>query len=207
MAIIQCNFSVPDETMRKLEIGEYFRKGGVIRDSAGHIVEILKDVPNRNNMKYGLIGVGLFVAGSLTATAIIKYQEYKKKKKEKQTQSFEEMIAVDHNEIITDYINAISSGTLNIDLLKEFIKNLKFIYEESQNKGLEIKINIEKTNELFELLYKYTLDLAKLNNIDLDLETLKEERSLLNTIKILEYQQTIFEKDMEKELVEVEVNK
>jgi len=207
MAVIQCKFNISEESMNRLITGEYTRIGGVIRNNAGQIVEFLKDAPNNtnNNLKYGLIGIGIFAVGGLTVTAFNKYKEYKKNKGTSVFSDLEQEIIIKHNTIITDYLNSINSGTLDIETLKKLINNLKTIKEEKELNNLKIKIDVQKTNELFNMVYKYTIDLAKLNNINLNMEEIKNEFSLDNTIKCLEYQEQIFETDcLEKDVVCIE---
>lgn len=205
-SIIQGNFSITDESMKLLKEGEYIRTGGVIRDRAGHIIEYLKDAPNNINSKNVLYGVGIFAAGCLTATVINEIYKYSnKKKKNNEVYKLEQTIVSNHNDTVTEYLNSISSGTLNVGVLMAIINNLKLIKKLAEENDSKIMINVEQTNELFDIVYNYTVELAKLNNLNLDIESMQNEISLSNIVKCLEYQQQIFEtNDLDKEILYVE---
>ena len=63
----------------------------------------------------------------------------------------------------------------------------------SRIKGITIEIDIEKFNELLNILDKYTNELAKANNIDLNIDTMNNDDYLLDCVKYLECQKQIFE--------------
>ena len=85
------------------------------------------------------------------------------------------------------------------------INNLKLIKKLAEENDSKIMINVEQTNELFDIVYNYTVELAKLNNLNLDIESMQNEISLSNIVKCLEYQQQIFEtNDLDKEILYVE---
>lgn len=137
------------------------------------------------------MGIGIFVVGGVTGFFINEEIRNKNLKKKK---SLTKEVITNHNQIMVSYISKISEGTLDIACLLETINHFRFIIELISKQEIEIKIDINQTNELFYIINNYTINLAKLNNIDLELKEENQEISLSSILNCLELQKTIFEK-------------
>lgn len=203
MKVIQIPHSISDDSYEKLMRGEYIKDGGVIRDKFGHIVEHLGDLPdwykkilkNKQLKKNVLLGLGGFVAGGVTVFLMNKGIKNEKLKNKKELTN---EVITNHNQIMISYIDKISEGKLDIACLLETINHLRLIIELIAKKEIEIEFDINQTNELFYIINNYTINLAKLNNIELELKEENEETSLSNILKCLELQKTIFEMENEE---------
>ena len=196
MLIVQPKIGFSEATRKGLLEGEYIRTGGVVRNkSTMQIVEIGKDImdkPNKKIFTFKNIGIAaLFVGVIILAYKGGKYL-YKVIKNENKNENLENEIIINQNELTNDYINEIQTGTLDKETLINLILNFKKIID-AKNKGLIIKIDIEKFNELLNILDKYTNELAKANNIDLNIDTMNNDDYLLDCVKYLECQKQIFE--------------
>lgn len=195
MLIVQPKIGFSEATRKGLLEGEYIRTGGVVRNkSTMQIVEIGKDImdkPNKKIFTFKNIGIAaLFVGVIILAYKGGKYL-YKVIKNENKNENLENEIIINQNELTNDYINEIQTGTLDKETLINLILNFKKIID-AKNKGL-IEIDIEKFNELLNILDKYTNELAKANNIDLNIDTMNNDDYLLDCVKYLECQKQIFE--------------
>ena len=149
------------------------------------------DKPNKKNFTFKNIGIAaLFVGVIILVYKGGKYL-YKVIKNENKNENLENEIIINQNELTNDYINEIQTGTLDKETLINLILNFKKIID-AKNKGL-IQIDIEKFNELLNILDKYTNELAKENNIDLNIDTMNNDDYLLDCVKYLECQKQIFE--------------
>lgn len=195
MLIVQPKIGFSEATRKGLLEGEYIRTGGVVRNkSTMQIVEIGKDImdkPNKKIFTFKNIGIAaLFVGVIILAYRGGKYL-YKVIKNENKNENLENEIIINQNELTNDYINEIQTGTLDKETLINLILNFKKIID-AKNKGL-IEIDIEKFNELLNILDKYTNELAKANHIDLNIDTMNNDDYLLDCVKYLECQKQIFE--------------
>ena len=195
MLIVQPKIGFSEATRKGLLEGEYIRTGGVVRNkSTMQIVEIGKEIvdkPNKKIFTFKNIGIAaLFVGVIILAYKGGKYL-YKVIKNENKNENLENEIIINQNELTNDYINEIQTGTLDKETLINLILNFKKIID-AKNKGL-IEIDIEKFNELLNILDKYTNELAKANNIDLNIDTKNSDDYLLDCVKYLECQKQIFE--------------
>ena len=195
MLIVQPKIGFSEATRKGLLEGEYIRTGGVVRNkSTMQIVEIGKEIvdkPNKKIFTFKNIGIAaLFVGVIILAYKGGKYL-YKVIKNENKNENLENEIIINQNELTNDYINEIQTGTLDKETLINLILNFKKIID-AKNKGL-IEIDIEKFNELLNILDKYTNELAKANNIDLNIDTMNNDDYLLDCVKYLECQKQIFE--------------
>ena len=196
MSIVQPKIGFSEATRKGLLEGVYIRTGGVVRDkSTMRIVEIGKDIvdkPNKKIFTFKNIGIAVLFVGVIILVYKGGKYLYKVIKNENINENLENEIIINQNELTNDYINEIQTGTLDKETLINLILNFKKIID-AKNKGLIIEIDIEKFNELLNILDKYTNELAKANNIDLNIDTMNSDDYLLDCVKYLECQKQIFE--------------
>ncbi|MFR5683095.1 MAG: hypothetical protein ACLUD1_03300 [Clostridia bacterium] len=206
--VVQPLMKIPQKYLAGLATGKYKRNGGVIRNKKGQIVTFLEEVADNKNstnlakvvksrkmFKKSWITLGVVVGVSTVATGV--YLAYSKIKEKKQNIDKEEMITIGFNKSLTNYINAIKKGDLSLEILEDFIWNVNFIKENSENKEIKIENSINQLEELLNLIYKYTIELAKINNINTELIRDNKENYKNNSFSIiiycLNYQKEIFE--------------
>lgn len=206
--VVQPLMKIPEKYVAGLATGKYIRKGGVIRNQKGQIVAFLEEIADNKNSTYlskvaksskvlkkSWIALGVVLGVSTVATGV--YLTYNKSKEKKQNIDKEEIITEGFNKSLTNYINAIKNGDLSLEILEDFIWNVNFIKENSENKEIKIEISINQLEELLNLIYKYTIELAEINNIDA--ESVRDNRenhkndSFSIIIYCLNYQKEIFE--------------
>ncbi len=203
--VIQPSIEIPEKYLKGLVTGKYIREGSVIRDQQGKFVKFLKEVDNSNNkdnivntvtsnntVKNTLIGIGVVVGISTVALGI--YSSYQKHKKEKQEINQQDGITNGFNVSLNNYINAIKEGNLSLDILEDLIWNINFIKENSENKEIKVTFTLQQLEELVNLIYNYTIQLAKVNNIDYTSIKKEKENSLSNIIYYLDFQKEIFKR-------------
>ncbi len=208
MGVIQIPFSIPEEYEIGLKSGEYIRTGGVIRNQTGNIVKHLKEFTDNDltdeasknisevlDLKKSLIGIGALIGVSAAATSI--YFVYKKIRNKHNGNDKEKIILDGFNAALSKYVSSIKEGNLSIDVLEDFIWNIKFIKENLKNKEIEVKISLNQLEELLDLIYSYTVNLANLNNISAELiEKDNDKDSLSNIIYFLDFQKKILKEEL-----------
>ncbi|NQK93816.1 hypothetical protein HO498_06020 [Streptococcus suis] len=188
MSVNQVILEIPLDIQMGLSSGIYKRYGSVIRDASGHIVKHLKEVKvsepaqqiakNLTKNKYvlvGAIGAGVVTVGSVGyyIWASKKYKRVVKKLLEK----------------LVRFIKLAHEGELTEDYVDEFMKFL----QANQKELLVLKLD-STVDELFELVYNYTVNFAKANDFDIStISKVSENNKVINLMEYLNLQKNIYE--------------
>ena len=147
-----------------------------------------------NTLKNSLIGIGVIVGASTLALGVYTaYQKFKGKKQDKINQND---ISKGFNTSLNNYIKAIKEKNLSLDIVEDLLWNINFLKENLENKEIKITISVNQLEELVNLIYNYTLNLAKVNNINSKEVEKKSNDLLLNIIYYLYFQKEIFQREI-----------
>jgi hypothetical protein len=207
MAIQQVVFEIPTNIMERLLTGEYNRFGGIVRDSAGHIIEHLKEVPIPEKIRQSgissvtkvlknpkviiVLGLGVVVAGGIA---------YVMKARDKKQSTVLEMqkCIENYNASFCAYLEAVRRGSLDVNIINSLISDLDDIKENNDGGKINIDFSTEQLEILANLVFDYTRKLAEANSVELD--ELKEPMSIsadttiLDLRHYLQVQKQIFER-------------
>lgn len=207
--VIQPALDIPESILERLLSGEYVRYGGVVRDLAGHVVKHLDEVPvPTQNQETSLlriadvlkkhrigiiIGVGVVILAGGVALFIA---DKNKKDKQNATPEIPKYIE-EYNTALCAYLEAVRNGNLEMDTINHLIANLDSIKENNDGGKIKIDFSTEQLDTLVNLVYEYTVKLAKANSVEID--ELKEpasisaDNTLLDLHHYLTIQRRIFE--------------
>ena len=172
MSVTQVAFDIPPLIQQGLQNGTLVRYGGVVRDTAGHIVTHLKEIPVPK-ADSALKKMGSFIKKNknpiiiITASAIaltvagISYVVIKNKNQE------EEKIptcVVSFNEAFTKYVTEIKEGNLSESTLDTLLNSIDDIKQTEKSGSITITIPIDNSEVLIGMLKSYTEKLAAANN-------------------------------------------
>ena len=207
MAIVQDAFYIPDDIATGLATGLYRRIGSVVRyavgPNKGQIVKHLKPIDlkaaeeaqslgvkvlkyARNHKKESIILVaGTAVVGvGLWAYSTIKNRESK--------------VVSDFRAALRVYIDAIRQGNMDIDKIDNLMTALEELKNHKDYDKISIQLTAEDLETLVSRIYKYTIKLARDNNVELtedELNTaeMKNNGTIINLQNYLKAQKRIFE--------------
>lgn len=207
MAIVQDAFYIPDDIATGLATGLYRRIGSVVRyavgPNKGQIVKHLKPIDlkaaeeaqslgvkvlkyARNHKKESIILVaGTAVVGvGLWAYSTIKNRESK--------------VVSDFRAALRVYIDAIRQGNMDIDKIDNLMTALEELKNHKDYDKISIQLTAEDLDTLVSRIYKYTIKLARDNNVELtedELNTaeMKNNGTIINLQNYLKAQKRIFE--------------
>lgn len=187
MALIQVAMEVPEEIALGLATGDLVRRGGVVRDTAGHIVKHLNevDLPDpaesaalaqkaaalAKRYKYPLIGIGIAVLAAVGG--VIAYKVSTNKAEEADKKLSEEAEAF--NEAMGRYLNSVSEGRLSKEDLLKVIEKVDDLQTGLDEKTMALELDAKQLRALVGMMRAYTEKLAEANDIDL-----KEEPATKN---------------------------
>ncbi|GAA4991251.1 hypothetical protein GCM10023205_73980 [Yinghuangia aomiensis] len=177
MTFIQITYDVPVEIAKGLATGELRTLGtAAIRDSTGitaHIREVSRVVGNQDSAvgaafakglrkpKVVVIGLGvvaLAVGGGVVGWVAKRKQQPAKPEVPECVQSY--------NAALAAYLEAISSGSVNSDLLSQLISALDAVKENSDRGVIALEFSVEESEALVNLVADYTNKLAEANSVD-----------------------------------------
>lgn len=187
MTVNQVILEIPLDIQRGLDAGNYKRYGSVIRNASGHIVRHLREVKAAEPAKQatkGLvknkwvvasaIGAGVLVVGGAGYYMFtsIKYKSATKKLIEK----------------LVHFIQLAQKGKLSEQEVDDF---LKFI---NNNRNVLLTLKLDSTiDELFELIYAYTIQFAEANKFKTrNISRINNNNKVVNLIDYLELQKEIY---------------
>lgn len=198
MSVMQIAFDIPPEIQKGIDEGTLIRYGGVVRDTLGHVVKHLDEVPVTKTES----GVNKiiefakknknFLIGTVIVTAIagITYVVVKNKKNEEV--KIPKCVA-DFNEAFMRYIDSIKNGTVDEVKIDDVMKALDEIKKHQEKGNIDITFSIENANLLLDMVRSYTIRFAEANSYEIldDLENENEINSLQHYLKI---QKQVFKK-------------
>lgn len=201
MTIQAVHFDIPSDIQVGLDSGDLFRFGGVVRDSFGHIVEHLKEVPFteesqeavgrvaarlKNPWVITALGLSAVAAGGSMAFLTVK----KRKQIRKRLESY--------NASLRAYLEAVRDGAMNVGIISQLISDLDAIKEQSDDDSITVDFPTEQSEKLVNLAVNYTRKLAEANSVELSglLERgrIPENDAVVDLRRHLEAQRRIFTK-------------
>ncbi|UGQ13553.1 hypothetical protein LO772_08085 [Yinghuangia sp. ASG 101] len=180
MTFIQITYDAPIEIAKGLATGELKMLGtAAIRDSTGitaHIREVSRVVGNQDsvvgaafvkglrNPKVVVIGLGVAalaaVGGGVVGWVAKRTQSAPKPEIPECVQSY--------NAALAAYLEAISSGSVNADVLSHLISALDAVKEHSDRGAIALEFSVEESEALVSLVADYTNKLVAANSVDLN---------------------------------------
>ena len=178
MSVMQIAFEIPPEIQQGLLNGTLVRFGGIVRDSAGHIVAHLKEVPvpkadselkkvstfmkkNKNPI------IIISVTAAALAVAGFSYVIVKNKNKEENVPA----CIVNFNEAFTNYVNAIKEGNLTEETIDTLLKSIDELKQNEESGNITITIPVENSELLIDMIKSYTEKFAAANNYTFELNS------------------------------------
>jgi hypothetical protein len=200
MAVIQVPLEVPAEIVVGLSSGVYKRFGSVVRDTTTNkIIAHLKDAGDMNEKAskaskfIGNNKVAVGVVGAIGLLAVggsVVYHQFNKKNRNDNpvdlfTTSFEE------------YLESAKSGNLSKKVVSEFKEEVANFNLLVANENIELDDSIfESLSRLIKLIYDNTVELAKANNFNVNIQEVNNDQVKSNLILLENYlntQEEIFE--------------
>lgn len=203
MSVVMDAYDIPPTIAEKLLTGEYKRVGSVVRHAVGankgQIVKHLDpvDIPKpkaaegtvkkiynaaKNNKKATII-VGAATGIIVVSTAV--YQKYKRA---------EPKVLRTFNKTFKEYIEAIRTGTLNVDLVDEMSTALSILKSDRNYKKFEIELSADDVDVLIGTIRDFTIELAETNNVEiLEEEYIRNNSSVIDFQRYLDIQKKVFE--------------
>lgn len=213
MPLVPVSVDVPPEIYAGLLTGKYTRIGSVVREGGkivkhldeAHIpeqvssssefrgVSLLKDVFTRKNV---LIGIG--VVAVTAAVGTLTYYTVKSHLDKKNAEIEIPKCVAEFNNSFCEYLDAIQSGKLDVNIVNRLISDLDEINENYSVGNIKIDFSTERLNSLMNLVSDYTQKFAGANSYEYnalevtDIEP--EDGTLINLRHYLEIQKQVFER-------------
>ena len=190
MSLNQVTIEIPLNIQKGLDSGIYKRYGSIIRNSSGYIVKHLKEVKAGEPAQQVVKGLAknkyvLVTAIGATVLAVVgvgyyafisnRYKKIVKKLIEK----------------LVHFIQLAQKGEVSEEEVDNFLKFL----QDNQKELLSLKLNSE-IDELFDLVYDYTILFAQANGFETDtISEVAENNKVINLMDYLNLQKTIYRSD------------
>ena len=190
MSLNQVTIEIPLNIQKGLDSGIYKRYGSIIRNSSGYIVKHLKEVKAGEPAQQVVKGLAknkyvLVTAIGATVLAVVgvgyyafisnRYKKIVKKLIEK----------------LVHFIQLAQKGEVSEEEVDNFLKFL----QDNQKELLSLKLDSE-IDELFDLIYDYTIQFAKVNGFETDtISEVAENNKVINLMDYLNLQKTIYRSD------------
>jgi hypothetical protein len=193
------NFYIPPEIQAGLNSGDLTRYGGVVRNSMGHIVEHLVEVPvtvgSQEAVKriaaslknrWVIIGLGtVAVGGGIALRAVTKRKQTRK-------------CVESYNASLGAYLEAVRDGDLDAGIISRLISDLDAVQTYSVNGSVTVDFSTAQAETLVNLVVDFTRELAEANSVELneleDLGPTAENDVVVDLCRHLEAQRQIFTK-------------
>lgn len=175
MAVIQqVAFEIPAEIAVGLASGKYIQWGGVVRDSAGHIVKHLKPAivdqgvgenaiklaANKMMKNPKLILAGVAAAGA-AALGTFAVKQIRKNRRQKETPA----VVLDFQRAMGVYVDAAKAQSLNEAVVANLLKAISEIEKTNEHGDIVVEVSLHELRELITMITDYTERLAKANNV------------------------------------------
>ena len=173
--IKQVAFEIPRDIKKGLDSGKYVRYGGVVRDTAGHIVKHLKpaDVSNGANKAIQVadqafqlakenkkVAIGALAVAGIAAAGGVAYAGMMRLQRKKDKEARETAMD-DFNAALSEYLKALGDGTLSVEIIDELERTISALID--GEKGFTIEIDGEQFKNLVKSVRDYTERLSKAN--------------------------------------------
>ena len=173
MAVIQPTLEISEKALSGLSNGDYFRRGGVIYNKTGGIVEHAKDIlvpkqkqiSNTVTMTNVIIGLGTLIA--VTGVTFYTVQKHKRKQANK-TETETPKCIKDYNASLLEYLNAIRNRELTTDIIDRLVYCLDQLKQNNSANVISIDFSLEQLSLLQSVVFDYTQKLAEVNSYTLN---------------------------------------
>lgn len=207
MAIAQDAFFIPDDIATGLATGLYRRIGSVVRyavgPNKGQIVKHLQPIELKaaeqaqgvgfkalQFVKQHKKGTIIAVAGAaVVGTGVWVYNKVK---------NMEPKVVAEFRSALRVYIEAIRKGNMDLDKIENLMDALEDLKKSKDYEKISIQLTTEELDVLVSRIYKYTIKLAKDNDVQLTADELrtsieKNTGTIINLQNYLKAQKRIFE--------------
>ena len=176
MSVVQIAFEIPSEIQTGLMDGSLIRYGGIVRDTAGHIVTHLKEVPV-NKSEGTLKKAGEFIKNnknpiiiiSIAATvALVAGITYVVVKKKNENVIEVPKYIVDFDKAFSDYIYAIKNGNVDEHVIDSLLNTVIELKKNEESGNITITIPFENAELLIDMVKNYTIQFAAANDYEVD---------------------------------------
>ena len=212
LLVVQPRIDVPPEILKGITSGYLYRVGSVVRETAnGRIFKLLSEVPEEReseevvkaaargargltkavDFKDPRMIVGAVIVGTVVAGGVLYFAT--KKRKESDITELPDWIR-DYNAAWAEYLEAIQKGALDTDTIDRLIVALDALKEHENDGTVGLYFSTGQTEQLVNLVVRYTTELAEANSVELD-EIRKPDSELASVVHIrryLEAQRRIF---------------
>lgn len=214
MSVIHPKLAIPDAFQLRIDAGELWRDGGVLRETAnGRIALILKDTlaskkdaepmqletpkalskvnigdflkNHKGATTVGIIGLVLTVGAGI-------YLYVDKKKNDKAVDEMSKSLA-EFQTALSNYLKLAMGGSLKISDINRLIKALDNLEQGNEGEQIIVDFSQGELNTLVNCIIGYTKALAMANTFELDSSYSNDECTALNLRRHLEMQKSIFE--------------
>ena len=214
MSVAQVAFDIPPAIQAGIDAGTLIRYGGVVRDTAGHIVKHLKEIPISRQANQAAkavpvaaknVGVGTkimnfakknkyLLIGTVIVTAIVggvTYFVVKNKKGEDEVVAIPQCV-IDFNTSLMAYINAIRNSKVTEDAIDKVLSALQTI-KDNQDKGvLDGDFSYENAELLIKMIKNYTEKLVQANNLEMPSDIEIKNDKIIDLQTYLNIQKQVF---------------
>ena len=207
MPIQQVAFEVPVEIAKGIAAGDLIQYGGIVRDTAGHIVKHLKPVQqvaeeNAMNVLGAAVAaakankklaIGIGAAAALFAAGGVIVHKVKRDK----GSAVVEHDSATFNEALSAYCNAIQEGTMTQELIDNLILEIDKLASEPDDE-ITIRISKKQLSALSDMMYDYSVALSEANGFSSEVVVRPADSTTEDALSgfrdCLIYQKEIFEK-------------
>ena len=213
MGVTQVGFDIPQAIQDGIKSGSLIRYGGVVRDTAGHIVTHLKEVPIQRQTsiagkvvldaqegvntggkvlefakynKYLLIGA-FVVTAIVGGVTYITVQNNKKKVKVAVPQCI-----VEFNNALMTYVEAIMTGNLTEQVIDKVLIALETIRENQDKSLIDGNFSYENAEILLGMIKNYTNILAETNEFEMPKDIDIKNDKIIDLQAYLSIQKQVF---------------
>lgn len=186
MAIVQDAYDIPDDIVTGLATGLFSRFGSVIRYASGtqkgriytHLKSIDQEIPDQpSSMSDKVIGFvhehkkGTIAAGIGIAILGIGVWAYNK------IHNSDPQELINFRIALQQYIDAIRKGDMSIEYIDALMNAIEELKMSKKSRKLYLQITTEEFETLVNCIYKYTIKLARDNDIELEDQKLNTAHS------------------------------
>lgn len=201
MAVTQVAFDIPQAIQEAIDAGILLRFGGVVRDTAGHIVKHLDEVsiPEATNgvgestviqftkkNKCFIIGTAIAVVAAGVIYVVAKNKRNKEEKVPK--------CVADFNISFSEYVDSIKKGTVSKEKIDKVIAAMEDIRRSQEKEVLSITFSVENIGLLLGMIRDYTIKFAEANSFEIQKDDAKQYDEIEGLQHYLKIQKQIFEK-------------
>ena len=213
MGVAQVEFDIPQTIQEGIKSGSLIRYGGVVRDTAGHIVTHLKEVPiNRQTGVVGKVVSGAQV-GANTGDKVLEFVKNNKylligafvvtsivggvtyitvKNNKKKVQVAVPQCIVEFNNALMTYVEAITTGNLTEQVIDKVLTALETIRENQDKNLIDGSFAYENAEILFGMIKNYTNVLAETNEFEMPKDIDIKNDKIIDLQAYLNIQKQVF---------------